>query len=327
MGGGMDMGMMAVGGAEPVARLLLGQLMRRQLSHAYLFTGPRPQAQLEMARQLAKALHCDHPDSRGDCCDRCVTCRRIENGNFPAFFVLGSPGESIKIDEIRSLQQFLAVTAEAKTKVYVLYGAEQLTVQAANSLLKIIEEPPGPAVAVLIARHRRQLLPTIVSRCQEVVFPALSPRQWAQELEAAGIPSTFAPILAHLEMESDEARACLESDGFAEAISLVIQWGEEVVRHPVSAMTTLQQLFQSGREQWAVDLLLLWLRDVLLLQKRQDQRLPFVHYRPQLEQQARWWPQESLLFFLDGFFTLQRLRKHHLNMQLAVEELMLRMPR
>ena len=321
------MGMMAIPGAEPVARLLLGQVARRRLSHAYLFTGPRQEAQLAMARQLAKALHCANPDPQGDCCDRCVPCRRIDHGNFPAFQVFGTPGESIKIDQIRSLQQFLAVTSEAKTKVYVLNGAEQLTVQAANSLLKIIEEPPAPAVAIFVARHRQQLLPTIASRCQEVAFPAWSPRQWEDELRTAGIPPAYAPIFAHLEIGPEQAGACMEGEGFAEALSLVIQWGEEVLRHPVQAMATLQALFQAGRERWAVDLLLLWMRDLLLLQIEQDELLAFSTYRPQLERQAEMWPQESLLFFLDGFFSLQRLKKNNLNLQLAVEEMMLRMPR
>ncbi|MFO7263358.1 MAG: DNA polymerase III subunit delta' C-terminal domain-containing protein [Bacillota bacterium] len=321
------MGMMAIPGAEPVARLLLGQLNRGRLSHAYAFTGPRPDAQLAMARQLAKALHCAAPDPRGDSCDRCVPCRRIEHGNFPAFQVFGAPGESIKIEHIRSIQQFLAVTSEAKTKVYVLNGADQLTVQAANSLLKIIEEPPAPAVAILIARHRKQLLPTIASRCQEVAFPVASPQQWSEELKAAGIPAMYAPIFAHLEMGPQRASACMEGEGFAEAIPLVIQWGEEVLRHPVPAMTTLQTLLQAGREDWAIDLLMLWLRDLLLMQSGQEELLAFSAYRPQLEQQAKRWPQEALLFFLDGFFSLQRMKKNNLNWQLAVEDMMLRMPR
>jgi len=321
------MAMMAVLGAEPVARLLLRQAVRRRLSHAYLFTGPRREAQLAMARQLAKALHCAAPEANGDCCDRCGPCRRIDHGNFPAFFVVGEPGESIKIDHIRSLQQFLSVTSEGQTKVYVINGAEQLTVQAANSLLKMIEEPPAPAVAIFVVRHRRQVLPTIASRCQEVAFPATSPRQWEEELRQAGIPPSYAPIFAHLEMGPEEARAFLESEGFAEALSLVIQWSEEVLRHPVPAMGTLQTLLQGGRERWTVDLLLLWLRDVLLLQMEQEELLAFVAYRPQLERQAKMWSQESLLFFLEAFFSLQRLKKNNLNLQLAVEEMMLRMSR
>lgn len=323
----MDMGMMAVPGAAPVARLLLGQVVRRRLSHAYLFTGPRREAQLAMARQLAKAIHCAAPDASGDCCDRCGPCRRIDHGNFPAFFVLGEAGESIKIDHIRSLQQFLAVTSDGQTKVYVINGAEQLTVQAANSLLKVIEEPPAPAVAIFVARHRRQVLPTIASRCQEVAFPALPPRLWEEELRAAGIPAGYAPIFARLEMGPEEARACLESEGFAEALSLVIQWSEEVLRHPVPALGTLQSLLQGGRERWAADLLLLWLRDVLLMQIGEEELVAFASYRPQLERQAKMWPQESLLFFLDEFFSLQRWKKHNLNVQLAVEDIMLRMPR
>jgi DNA polymerase-3 subunit delta' len=318
----MKMGMMAIPGLEGIASRLLRQVARRQLSHAYLFTGPRHREKLELARGLAKALNCASPDEHGDSCDRCAHCRRIDHGNFLDFQVVEPEGESMKIDQIRSLKQFLAVRShEAEWKVYVLCGAESLTVQAANSLLKMIEEPPSPSVAILLAGHRGQLLPTVASRCQEVAFPPLSPQELAEQLQQSGIQPAYARILSRLEVEPEQAKTFVEGEGFAEALNLVIQWGEEVIRHPVKAIRTLQALFQLGRDKWVLGLLILWLRDLLLVQLQQEEELAFVERRSQLVQQAGQWPQEKLLFFLERFFGLQRQKKMNLNLQLAVEEI------
>ncbi len=317
------MGIMAIPGLEGIASRLLRQVIRRRLSHAYLFTGPRKREKLEIARYFAKALNCTRPLENGDSCDQCAHCRRIDHGNFPDFQVVGAPGESIKIDQIRSLQQFLAVRSqEAERKVYVLNGAENMTIQAANSLLKMIEEPPAPSVAILLAGHRGQLLPTIVSRCQEVAFPSPSPQELAAQLQQSGIKPAYASILSRLEVDPEQAKALVEGEGFAEALNLVIQWGEEVIRQPVKATAILQALFQSGQEKWAFDLLILWIRDLLLIQMQQHELLAFVEYRTQLTRQAGQWSQERLLFFLERFFGLQRLKKNNLNLQLAVEEIM-----
>ncbi|MDD5225141.1 MAG: DNA polymerase III subunit delta' [bacterium] len=146
-----------------------------RLAAAYLFTGPEGVGRREVARALAKAVSCPEGKGRGDFCDVCSVCRRIDSGNFPEVTFYRPEEGTIKIEKIRELSKFLFYhPGEGTRRVIVIDGAEKLTPQAANSLLKILEEPPGGAIFILIAPGPEGLLPTIVSRCQRVLFSPLA---------------------------------------------------------------------------------------------------------------------------------------------------------
>ncbi|MFQ5715800.1 MAG: DNA polymerase III subunit delta' [Nitrospinales bacterium] len=163
------------------------QIIRKSLQSgtcapAYLFHGRESVGKKLAAVELAKSLNCA-VSGPVDSCDQCASCRKIDQGIHPDFFPLrpttssASARESyIRIDAIRDLQRKLSfLPYEGRTKVAVIESAEQMNPQAGNAFLKTLEEPPKATVLVLIASTPYQLLPTIVSRCQGIMFNPLPP--------------------------------------------------------------------------------------------------------------------------------------------------------
>jgi DNA polymerase-3 subunit delta' len=171
-------------------------MAKEKLPHAYLFTGISGIGKTSVARALAMALNC--PDtSNGESCGKCPSCRQILGGNSPDFLIVKRESNSqvIKIEQIRELNRSLSFTPLGKYRICVFEQAERMNVEASNSFLKTLEEPPPGNVLVLNTTEPKDLLPTIVSRCQKISFHPLSRNdisQWfvrnmGMDEETAGI--------------------------------------------------------------------------------------------------------------------------------------------
>ncbi|MCG6878384.1 MAG: DNA polymerase III subunit delta' [Deltaproteobacteria bacterium] len=160
-------------GQEKAKHLLESVVRRKRVPHAYLFTGVAGIGKTSTAKAFTMMLNCDTPSGL-DGCGGCPSCRKILNGNFPDFITLEPDGQKIKIEQIRELNRSLGYAPfSGGYRVCVIHKAEAMTGEAANSFLKTLEEPPPGNIFVLNAAEPRDLLPTIVSRCQRVSFRPL----------------------------------------------------------------------------------------------------------------------------------------------------------
>ena len=179
-----------------------------RLAHAYLFHGPVGVGKKQAARLIAQALLCRDSEG-GEGCGRCPACRKLASGNHPDFLAIASQGIAIKIDQIRAMKEALSFPPlESEIRVVVIHDVHTMRREAANSLLKILEEPPAGNVLLLTAADSEPLLPTIVSRCQSVPFYPL-PLHLAAEVivgEAPDIGPEQAAALAAL-LEGSPGRA------------------------------------------------------------------------------------------------------------------------
>ncbi len=196
-------------GQEQPKKILQNALQNNSVSHAYLFYGQESVGKKLTAIEFAKALNCETSGPK-DSCDACASCRKIEQRIHPDFFLLepvkSSPTgreAAIKIELIRDLQKKLAyLPYEGKTKVAIIDGAEAMNPQAANTLLKTLEEPPSATVLILITSNPFQLLPTLVSRCQGVKFHPLSPPEIKQILQQKMTEETESFPASELELRA-----------------------------------------------------------------------------------------------------------------------------
>lgn len=169
-------------GQHRVIRLLRQALIQGHLPHALLFTGMDGIGKRLMAVTLAKALNCQD-GTPGDCCNRCRSCRKAASGNHPDISIIESEGPFIKIEQIRALQQRLRFRPlEGRCRVNILCNAQQMKAEAANALLKVLEEPPPENLIILTAFETTGLLPTIVSRCLHLRFQPLTGEEIASYL-------------------------------------------------------------------------------------------------------------------------------------------------
>ncbi len=171
-------------GQEQVTRTLLNALTSGRLSHAYLFCGPRGTGKTSTGRILANAVNCLTNQGKGEPCNTCPMCQEITEGR--ALDVIEVDAASNRgIDEIRALREKVSYApSQARYKVYIIDEVHMLTKEAANALLKTLEEPPPHIIFILATTEAHKVLPTIHSRCQRFDFRRISQADVVHKLAA-----------------------------------------------------------------------------------------------------------------------------------------------
>src|SRR5512136_1337098 len=160
-------------GQPHVTQTLLNALKNGNISHAYLFCGPRGTGKTSTARILAKAVNCLN-NGRGEPCNICEMCKAITEDR--AMDVIEIDAASNRgIEDIRDLREKVNYApTQARRKVYIIDEFHMLSKDASNALLKTLEEPPPHVIFVLATTESHKVLPTILSRCQHFDFHRLS---------------------------------------------------------------------------------------------------------------------------------------------------------
>ncbi len=308
--------------------MLQNSLRTDKVSHAYIFTGAPGTGRRAMARAFAQAIYCKVlPD---DACGECLDCRKVEHGNHPDLHWIVPDGASIKIDQIRELQKQFAYRASASNvKMYILEDADKLTVQAANSLLKFLEEPTSQVVAVLITDNGQALLPTIRSRSQWIPFLPMSRGGMKELLLQEGHPPVLVQAAVNLAAGPEAARELIQGNGFAELRNLVIQLARESLSRLPSAMLIAQQKLAKGEfsEQLPrfMDMLILWLKDMVQLKLGTREDLIYTDQLDWMSQQALSYSMEHWIACLEQAVETQKRLRAHANPQLALEHILMRL--
>jgi len=167
-----------------------------RLAHAYLLVGPQDSGKTQTALGLAQLVNCEGQATKP--CGECIPCRKISSGNHPDVHVIGNDEmDSIKIEDIRFLLGRAHLMAyEAKRKVFIIRNIELMTLEAANALLKTLEEPAANTLMILTTSVLEANLDTIKSRCHIVKFFPTSVNRISQILRDEGLKESDARFLA-----------------------------------------------------------------------------------------------------------------------------------
>jgi DNA polymerase III subunit delta' len=243
--------------------LLRRALAAGKLSHAYLFHGIDGSGMKEAAIALVEAIFCNGIDG----CGECPSCRKVAGLRHPDLHYLQPDGAFIKIDQIRELQKELSYRPfEAPKKACIIEDAEKMNISAANAFLKTLEEPSGDAILILMTTHVDAVLPTILSRCQQLRFPSLPTETIAAQLREKGTDEDSARIAAALAGGSIErAQEIAEGDWLQARKSLL----EKIVAlSPGEIIPLFAAAEETAKDKDSaihlVDLLNVFWRDVLL---------------------------------------------------------------
>jgi DNA polymerase-3 subunit delta' len=165
------------------------------VNHAYLFTGPTAVGKFIVARTFAASMLC--PDGG---CGRCNICRRVMEEKHPDVIVVRPAGKNIPVEKIRAIRMdAFKKPSESDHKVYIIKSADRMWEDGASTLLKVLEEPPGNVVFILISANPGAVLPTIHSRCQEIHFSNIPTEDLkAYLIEKKGVAAERADLIARL---------------------------------------------------------------------------------------------------------------------------------
>lgn len=184
-------------GHDWAVALLRRSLAAGRVGHAYLFSGPPHIGKTKLALALAQALNCEQPERP---CGECPSCLKVARGSHPDVRVIvGEGAGGIKIEQIRALQREASLAPyEGRYRVLILRRIDQASNEAANSLLKTLEEPPAHVVLALTAVHPESLPLTVVSRCQSLELRPTAHHVIEAALRERGLQPAQARLLAQL---------------------------------------------------------------------------------------------------------------------------------
>jgi len=141
------------------------EIKEESITHAYLFSGPKQSGKFSIAKTFATILQCPN-----DFCRTCKDCHLIQAGTHPDTIIMPENGESIKIDEVRELIRKTNLTSQGRYRIIVIENIERMPIEAQNSFLKTLEEPPGRTIFLLTTSQMDQVLLTIQSRARHYHF-------------------------------------------------------------------------------------------------------------------------------------------------------------
>ena len=207
-------------GNEWAVDMLKKHVVNGTTRHAYLFAGPPGLGRRTLALRFAQALNCQTPLDAGIPCGQCRDCKQIEAMQHADLTVVqaDSDGGTLKVDQIREARRMLTFKPyQSKYRVAIFLHFQEANDNAANALLKTLEEAPSYAVLILTADNPEQLLPTIVSRCEVLRLRPLPIEDVRRDLENSGLETDQANLIAHISGgRPGYARQLLESESLLE---------------------------------------------------------------------------------------------------------------
>ena len=321
-------------GQDKLLSLLNYSLETDAIAHAYLLVGPQHVGKGTLAVNVAQALNCEGPARP---CGECSACRRIVEGKHADVTRLGLDSKTeIGIDDIRALQRLASLPPyEGQYKVFIIDDAEYLSTEAANSLLKILEEPPQRVVWLLLAAEEERMLPTVISRCQRLELRPVRPELIRETLiNSYDVAPDKARLLAQL------CRGCPGWALSAMANNDILEQRSQRIAKLSSLLTAkLEQRFAyaqelagqlSQRRRDAAETIRTWLdwwRDLMLIKGGCGEAIINTDYGTTLEEQARRLSLGEIEKYLADLCLLQEHIARNVNPRLALEWLMLSLPR
>ncbi len=239
-----------------------------KLAHAYLLSGESGTPLKQTAIYLAKSILCDHPDPLADL--ECNTCRRIELGEYPDFVFIDGEESSIKKDDVSTLVSLFQQTPlESKgIMVYVIHLVENMTIEAANGLLKFLEEPTSYSYAILTTQNEEKVLPTIQSRCEKLRLLLTSREEVLEEAKEQGVKLEDAEVLSFFYNDGSLIKEVAESEDYLVMKEALLSELGALASNASLARYTMEKevvplLNSKQKARFFFDLLVLFLKDCL----------------------------------------------------------------
>lgn len=250
---------------------------QNRVGHSYLFSGLDATGKKTLALEFAKVVNCEKADEIHDSCGKCPACLKIKRNNHPDVFFIEAEGQFIRISAIREIQEQMTFKPmEGRRRVFVIDNADKMNDQAANALLKTLEEPAPANILILVTAKPYTLPSTILSRCRHMRFNPLSHNAVAKYLiESENMEKQKALLLAGLSGGSIGQALELNKDDViayrAETMNLLANTKKS---DPLSLLAFASFLGQDKREiKQGFHILITCFRDALVYKETKNDQM------------------------------------------------------
>ena len=232
-----------IAGQETIVKILKNTIKHNQISHAYLFCGPRGTGKTSIAKILAKTLNCENLVD-GNPCEKCDNCVEFNNKTITDIIEIDAASNN-GVDEIRELRNKInLVPNTGKYKIYIIDEVHMLTIGAFNALLKTLEEPPAHAIFILATTEPHKIPITILSRCQRLDFQKISKENIVKRLNQVCEIEKI-----KIEMDALDQIASLSDGGMRDSLSMLdklISYTDETITkekvNDINGLVTTEQM-------------------------------------------------------------------------------------
>ncbi len=326
-------------GHDKAIRTLNRSITAERLAHSYLITGPSKIGKTTLALDIARAANCTS-DNRP--CGTCRQCQRITPGLHPDVRTIGLEAArsgrlrtQISIEQVREIQRDASLLPyEGRSRVFIFENGEKLSGEAANSLLKTLEEPPDRVIIIIVASDANAVLPTILSRCRRIDLRTAPPGIIADYLvEEKSLSRERAEEISGLSggrigwaIEAADDPAIITR--IAEALDLI----EATVKGPLAERfdysESLARRFSADRQGvfTELDLWQSWWRDVLLIGQRKHELVVNSSRKETLTSVADQNSIEEVSASLRAIRRTVFLLERNVSPRLALESMMMKLP-
>ncbi|MGM7684064.1 DNA polymerase III subunit delta' [Cytobacillus sp. Hm23] len=311
-----------------IIKMLTNSILKDRVAHAYIFEGGRGTGKKHVSLMLAKSMLCKHLNGSIPC-QNCINCRRVDSKNHPDVHIIEPDGQSIKKSQIQDLQsEFSKTGVESSKKLYIIEHADRMTTNAANSLLKFLEEPDSDTIAILLTENIQKMLNTIISRCQVLSFQPIASIVMKDFLLDKGAPPHLAALVAQMTNNFEEATELCQDDWFAQSRMIVIQLYEMLNMNYAKALLYIQEKWLShfndkDKLDSSLDLLLLLLKDLLYIQLGENEYVVYTDQLEKLNQYALHISQNHIAEQMSAVLEAKSRLHTNMNPHLLMEQLVL----
>ena len=315
-------------GQSAAYNILKNAIDKKTVAHAYLFYSDNLKVASEFALCFSKTLLCSKNKLNAVECGNCAICHRIDNNNFPELKIIEPEGLWIKKDQLLNLQEeFRMKPLEGDKKVYIVNSVDKLNVQAANSILKFLEEPEPNIIALMTTSDIRSILPTIISRCQLISlkgegdtinknFDSISNKALVK------VGQLYYKNVSDLEKFLTDAKNVAKLD----AIVLFIKKYETLKFDVLLETKKLWADYFAEKEDyiWAFEMLTLFYKDVLNFMYNKKPEI-FEYYLEVIELVASLNKTNDIIHKLQKIILIKEKIKYNINLNLLMDKLIIEM--
>lgn len=321
-----------IGHEKPIT-ILKNRIKYNKIGQAYLFIGEDGIGKKLVAIAFSKAINCKNPSEKQEPCNKCSACLTIEKGTNPDFEIISPVDSVIKIDKIRELKNNIFFQPlENNKKVYLINEAEKMTIEAANSLLKVLEEPPEYAILILITAFPDTVLPTILSRCCKILFKPLSLKQQRDILlREENIDLNENQLEKIIRLSNGSPGKALQIALNKKKMELqtiyISQMAKLKPENMADCIFNAEQFFPGIKDNFLffVEIMILWFRDILFFKMNMDkEQMVFQGQLSSIKRYAQHYSENKLTSILEYLANIPEEINRHINQNTLLENFFIR---